>query len=93
MPRLVKKPKLEIDEETSGKISTTIHRADTPASRWPHRGQTPAEATMHSSRRMGRRIFDDGHEISMDAPRQNGWDYGSCPGRMRWGPAARFVNG
>ena len=34
---------------------------------------------------MGRRIYednfyDDGHEISMDAPRQNGWDYRSCPG-------------
>jgi hypothetical protein len=41
---------------------------------------------MHSSRRMGRRIFDDGHEISMDAPRQNGWDYGSCPGSHAVGP-------
>ena len=41
---------------------------------------------MHSSRRMGRHIFDDGHETYMDAPRQHGWDYRSCPGSHAVGP-------
>ena len=44
-------------------------------------------------------FYDDGHEISMDAPRQNGWDYIQVlPGVAygRWVGGARphgLVNG
>jgi hypothetical protein len=94
------RPDRRVGQTTRQKSGAAAHQQRppsrlTPASRRSYLGQTPTEATIHSSRRMGRHIYT----YTMTgmrhpwAPRQNGWDYRSCPGSHTMRPGhARAVN-